>query len=83
METGMGLHRCNKPEHSLAASRGELWWGYKHVNDTLQVKRFCTVEDIFDARRSDFVAEVKGPFRAHTREEALKNLQILLDGGSL
>jgi hypothetical protein len=61
----------------------ETWWGYRHVSGTLQVKRFCSIDDLFDARRSQFVEIVKGPFKAGDREEALKNLQILLDGGHL
>ena len=28
----------------------DLWWGYKHVNDTLQAKRYFGPEDLKEAK---------------------------------
>lgn len=47
------------------------WWGYLHVNGTIQAKRFFDDRDIQDARESDFVARVHGPFEAEDRNFAL------------
>jgi len=52
------------------------WYGYLHFNDTLHVKRyFGDRGDIDEAIESDFVALVKGPFKAESRQEALKILR--------
>ena len=49
-----------------------LWWGYKHVNGTVQAKRFFSYMIMTDAYDSDFVDTVVPPFEADSREEALK-----------
>lgn len=82
METGMGLYLCNTKEKSLEA-RKPLWWGYLHVNGTLQVKRFFHINDILEAQESPFVERANGPYPAADREEAIKNLQILLEGAHI
>lgn len=51
------------------------WWGYRHVNGTLQVKRYFDQEDILDARDSPFVARVVGPFEASSREDAIEKAE--------
>lgn len=47
------------------------WWGYLHVEGTLQAKRYFDPLDIAEAYESPFVDRVVGPFSADTREEAL------------
>ncbi len=49
-----------------------LWWGYRHINGSLQAKRYFDARDLEDARESDFVASVCPPFKANGRDEALK-----------
>jgi hypothetical protein len=49
-----------------------LWWGYKHVNGTIQAKRCFSHEVMIDAYDSDFIETVVPPFEADSREEALK-----------
>lgn len=51
-----------------------LWWGYRHINGNLQVKRFFDFDDILDAYSSDFVDSVSGPFEASGRQDALYKL---------
>lgn len=49
----------------------DLWWGYRHVNGSVQAKRYFDRRDIQEAHESDFCAQVVGPFEADTREAAL------------
>lgn len=49
-----------------------LWWGYRHINGSLQAKRYFSTEDLSEARQSPFVASVCPPFSAAGRDEALK-----------
>lgn len=53
------------------------WWGYKHVNGSLQAKRYFEDQDwvLDDAYESPFVDQVVRPFKAEGREEALKIIQ--------
>lgn len=51
------------------------WWGYIHVNGSLQVKRYFDKQDLEEARSSDFLESVKGPFEAEDKDEALKIMQ--------
>ena len=46
------------------------WWGYKHTNGSVQVKRYFSPTDLQDAYESPFVKQVVEPFDAETREEA-------------
>ncbi len=48
-----------------------LWWGYKHVSGTYQVKRYFDLRDIEEALLSDLVERVEYPFYADDRQEAL------------
>lgn len=48
-----------------------LWWGYKHVYGTLQVKRYFDQRDLTEAMESDFVQQLVPPFEAANRDEAL------------
>ncbi len=51
------------------------WYGYLHVEGGLFLKRyFGDPLDIQEAIESDFVSRVIGPFKARSREEALKIL---------
>lgn len=54
------------------------WWGYVHVNGTLHVKRYFNAKDLSEARESDFVQEVYGPWDVNSREEAEKQLQSIV-----
>jgi len=47
------------------------WWAYLHINGTVQVKRFFDQGDLDEARQSDFVVRVVGPFAVDSREQAL------------
>jgi len=51
------------------------WWGYLHVEGTLQVKRYFGPMDITEAKESPFVDIVAGPWECENREEALKKLK--------
>jgi len=55
-----------------------LWWGYLHVNGSLQVKRYFDEIDITEAWESPFVQRVYGPWECTGREDALKHLRMLL-----
>lgn len=58
----MGSGRNNKLE----------WYAYEHVNGTKHLRRFLgDVGDIQEARDSDFVKRVTGPFEAKNRPEAM------------
>ena len=63
------------------AIRANRWWGYKHIIGGLQVKRFYDIKDIQEARDSDFVEQVAGPFYAANREEALAVLSTYFEIG--
>jgi hypothetical protein len=56
-----------------------LWWGYKHISGTYQVKRYFDRRDIDDANESSFCEIVFPPFYAENREEALKQIQNIKD----
>lgn len=49
-----------------------LWWGYYHINGSIQVKRYFNIKDIINASKSAFVKSTIGPFRSCSREEALR-----------
>jgi len=49
-----------------------LWWGYRHVNGSLQAKRFFSEADLDEANDSPFVARIVPQFAAASREDALK-----------
>lgn len=53
------------------------WWGYMHINGSLQVKRYFDALCLRDAHESPFVAKVVGPFDATDREDALKKAEEL------
>lgn len=48
------------------------WWGYKHQNGTIQVKRFFDGRDIQEAEESPFCQRAVGPFNCEGREQALE-----------
>jgi hypothetical protein len=52
-----------------------LWWGYVHINKSIQVKRFFNQIDIDDAYESPFVERVFEKFEANNREEAIKHIE--------
>jgi len=51
------------------------WWGYVHINGTIHVKRYFGPDDLVEARESDFVQDVYGPWQVNTREEAIEKLK--------
>ena len=55
------------------------WWGYKHTNGSLQVKRYFSLKDLIEAQESEFVAEVRGPWECTNREEAMAKLKEQLE----
>jgi hypothetical protein len=54
------------------------WWGYQHINKTLQVKPYLQPLDIQEAKESPFCELVFGPFLASDRDEALITLNELI-----
>ena len=54
------------------------WWGYKHVDGTIHVKRFYDDKDITEATESDFVEKVTFPYLAGGRDEALMKAKAAL-----
>jgi hypothetical protein len=57
-----------------------LWWGYLHIEGTLQAKRYFDERDTQEAEESPFVKQVIYPFEAESREEALNIIRKKLDG---
>ena len=54
---------------------GEIqWWGYRHINGTIQAKRYFDHRDIEDAMESPFVARWCGPFPCKDRDEAIRKI---------
>lgn len=51
------------------------WYGYRHENGSIHVKRYFDQRDTDEALESDFVEAVVGPFYADNREEALLHMQ--------
>jgi len=54
------------------------WWGYLHIKGTINVKRFFSMRDLTEARESDFVERVVGPFNAMDRSDAQQKCRDLL-----
>jgi hypothetical protein len=52
-----------------------LWWGYKHVDDSIHVKRYFDPRDIEEAKESPFVFSVHGPWEVASRNEAIEQLR--------
>jgi hypothetical protein len=55
-----------------------MWWGYRHINGTLHLKRFHSQASVDEAYESDFVEDVLDPFPAENREEASAILRRFL-----
>jgi hypothetical protein len=55
------------------------WWGYIHVNGSIQVKRYFSHLDLQEASESPFVERVYGHFHAGSREEAIHHIKKLED----
>ena len=51
------------------------WWGYLHINGSIQAKRFFDNKDIDEARDSDFVLATSWAFDAVNRKDALRQLK--------
>ena len=56
------------------------WWGYIHVNGSIQVKRYFDKRDLEEAWESDFVYHVYGPFDAVDRDGALITMELYRRG---
>lgn len=59
---------------ALGDEREVAWWGYRHINDSIIVKRYFSEQDIKEAKESDFVKEIFPPFIAINHTEALEIL---------
>lgn len=46
------------------------WWGYRHIQGSVHLKRFYDQADVDEAYESDFVDDVCDPFDAPSRETA-------------
>jgi hypothetical protein len=55
-----------------------MWWGYKHISGTYQVKRYFEKLDIIEANESPFCEKVSGTFVASDRDDALNIIKKLL-----
>ena len=54
------------------------WWGYVHINNSIQVKRwFGDYRDLEEAVESDFTETTYGPFLAAGRQQAIDHIQVL------
>lgn len=62
---------------------GIQWWGYVHVNGSLQLKRYFSTRDLDEARESPFVKSVHGPWEVSDRDDALDKLKREIDFLSL
>lgn len=53
------------------------WWGYLHSNKTIQLKRWFGDHEDYrgDCENNPFVIKIVRPFKAETREEAIKILK--------
>lgn len=54
------------------------WWAYRHINGTIQVKRYFSREDLTEADESPFVSERTDVFHADDREAAEEKAKELL-----
>ncbi len=50
--------------------QGNQWWGYRHAEGGMILKRYFGPRDIEEATESDFVLDIVGPFYASNIEEA-------------
>jgi len=48
------------------------WWGYQHINNSFQAKRYFDQRDLVEAHESPFVRRVTNVFMAVDRTEALQ-----------
>lgn len=53
------------------------WWAYIHINGNILVKRFFSYEDMEEARDSQFVEDLAGPWEC-SKEEAEKKAKEVL-----
>lgn len=60
------------------SDKKQKWWGYRHVNGSLQAKRFFVELDIQEAEESEFCETVFQPFEAGNREEALAHIKNII-----
>lgn len=51
------------------------WWGYQHINDKFQVKRYWDERDLTEAHESTFVRRVCPKFMAKDRDEAMEYIK--------
>ena len=58
-------------------TNNNLWWGYLHSNNTVQVKRWFGDHKDYrdDCHGNPFVIRVVEPFEASTREEAYQHIR--------
>ena len=57
------------------------WWGYRHTNGNIQVKRYFEPLDIQEAISSPFCSLVHGPFPAEGRADAIEQVTKALKPG--
>ena len=54
------------------------FWGYLHVNGTVQVKCYFGPDDLDEALSSDFVITVSGPDKFESMIDAVKHYEGVL-----
>ena len=63
---------------SMYLCRGNLWWGYLHLDGTYQAKRYFNDEDITLALTSPVVSIATYPVIAESRDEALELIKQVI-----
>jgi hypothetical protein len=53
----------------------QTWWGYLHINGTIQAKRYFDSRDTAEAEESVFCGKVVYPFEAENREKAIEHIK--------
>lgn len=63
----------------MAEETKNLWWGYRHILGSYQVKHYNEPRDIQEALDSEFCEHVVGPFPAYDREYAMHMCKRLVN----
>lgn len=53
------------------------FWGYRHTNGSIHLKRYFGQMDIDEAHESPFIDEVFGPWESENFEDAEKHLKAV------
>ena len=64
------------------------WWGYLHINGSIQVKPLLSESDVYDAYESPFVERVFHPFEipegtGETRNYSINHCKQILENSNV